>query len=390
MLINASVLNGTQLNGSSSRTSHGSASITAGAAVVAAALSVFAGSSSSHASGAIVLADINVLNVAEASIVAQSQLHIQVSAYVLKTPNISINGLASINIDAQQFHDSGTALSGTAEVIPFQGDSAHILGSATVDPDATLCMDTQAKADSCNAIIVTSVILHADGVDSITGSANVDAVPSVIFAGDTFTTHDGHTRLAGTGLLEPPDDPLHKIASIENGGFIAGAISAANSTIAHAGFSSSSCSVVVLSDPILDLYYQASILFPAADVQADAHVLRGNDDPVIINGVSVNYFTGYGMMLPSPLIDGNANIVADASNAQSAVACCASAGANVIANSRAVYSASSSINGSVDVLANLRSNPNAHAIDRRTLVMTEDSREVIIKSEDRTITMSST
>lgn len=390
MLINASVLNGAKLNGSSLRTSYGSAGIIAGATVSSVALIVVSAAAVVQVSGAIVLAGLYGLSVAEAPVIGQSQLHIQTSAYISKAANADIDGIASIPLDIEQIHDSGSVISGTAEVIPFQGDAAAILGSATVDPNATLGMDTEAKADGGNATVIASVILHAGGVDTVTGSANVDAVPSMIYAGDTFTTHDGHTRLAGSGLLEPPDDPLHKILSIENGGFVASAFSSANSTIAHAGFSSSLCSASVISSPVLDLFYQASILFPSADVQAQAHVLRSNDEPIVIDGVSVNYFTGHGVMLPLIGIDGNAYTTADATRVISANACCMLSNATILADGDIIAISSANINGSCTVLADLSSNPYAHAPERRVLTMTEDSREVIIRSDDRTITMSPT
>lgn len=390
MLINASVINGAQLNGSSSRTAYGNASVTAGATVSAVAFIAFSSFSSVPASGAVVLAGLYNLDMAEANVVGFSQLHVQASAYVLKSPNISINGVSSISIDSQQTHKAGSILSGVAEIIAFQGDSAAILGSATVDPNATLGMATIAKADGGNAIVITSVILHAGGVDPVIGGANIDAVPSMIYAGDTFTTHDAHTRLAGAGLLEPPDDPLHKILSIENGGFLAEAFSSANSTIAHAGFSASSCFASVLASPIIDLYQQASILFPAANVQASASLIKSNTDPVIIDGISVNYFTGSGVMLPFVEVSANSNIEANAGNAVSSKACCLPGRAAIIANPDIILNGASIITGSGKVLANMSSNPHAHAADRRILYVSADNREVIVSEDDRTITVRST
>jgi type 1 fimbria pilin len=383
MLLNGSTLNGVTLNGSNRRNS-GRASIIGSSTIVAVAFTLAATTCSIPADGAVVTAGIYNRDEAFSYLSGKATVHIQSTAYVLKVASASANASATVDIGLEQVHDGDAAILGSAELIPFQGDSGAISGTATLNATAELGKWTVAKAQNGNAEVSATVILYADGVDPINGSASVDPVPSIEYAGDGFRTHDGHTRVSASASLSLPDDPLQKIAEIVNDGFVGNCDASANSTIAHAGFSSSSCKATVVSGPVIDLYHQASILTPNATVIAIASLIKLNNEIVSIKGKAKAVFTGFRKRGSFIGLSGTCSInpsVGIYKNGRGILSPRA-----VVDSDPALYTGGSAdILGQNTVLASMASNPRAHAIEKRTLVMKSEDRVVNVYEENRTI-----
>lgn len=389
MLLNAGTLNSVEVNGLENRTRLGSASISCAAAALAAAFIITPASCISHASAAFspFTSSLYELDYVSAQISCDATVNLTANIYVRKESysNISVN--AEVNSSASNYHDSLISALAEATIIAFQGDGAKPIGNATVQADAELGKDTHVSA-SCSAATSSTVILHAYGDGVISGTATVDVVPSMQYAGDTFYTHDGHTRLQCSGDIDITSDPLQKIAFIENGGFIGECNTVSYGTVAHAGRFSGLCEASITTDPIIDLYHQASISAAKATVLAEAYLLKNNGEKVTISGSSLINVNGRRRFYPkfSLLCEGNISCAIGRMNA-SVIKVSASAVVNH-ADAIIKHGAVANPYGSASALASMVSNPRARAIEKRTLVLHEENRVIYVKNQDRTITLS--
>jgi len=94
-------------------------------------------------------------------------------------------------------------------------------------------------------------------------------------------------------------------------------------------------------------------------------------------------------MLVSGNYEGNSYTISNAGAEKSTISILSVNGV-IVEDGYVRLGGASNINGSCFAITSMVSNPRAHAIERRTLVITYNDREIIVKSEDRLITMSST
>lgn len=295
----------------------------------------------------------------------------------------TVSGEAAIGLGAGQVFDLSQAVSGSAVVIPFQGDSAEASGGASVSAEAGIGYGSRAAPFGSVGSITAEPTLHHGGIknNGLFGVASVIAEAGVAdINGDVI--YDCVVNLSGSGSIALPDYPIHRpiFAQIDVGSSMTAEM-AYKLAIESRLISSSS---IVEAQLRVDRYFQAAIIAPFGSVSASASLKTLISTEAA--GESECYFTGSLLSELGVTLSGECGIEAAAGIAYRPSANVNGAGV-IDPSGIKLSSLSASVSGQCSALASMLSNPRAYAAEIRTYTVPPETRSFAVSEEPRQITV---